>query len=69
MRPQFKYSDLGTKHFKGGDIHASGKVKDPWITPENIAVRNIYSKADLEGMEHLDYAAGLPPFLRRSSGN
>jgi methylmalonyl-CoA mutase len=64
MRPQFKYSDLGTKHFKGVDIHASGSVKDPWITPENIAVRNIYSKADLEGMEHLDYAAGLPPFLR-----
>jgi len=64
MRPQFKYSDLGTKHFKGVDIHASGNVKDPWITPENIAVRSIYSKADLEGMEHLDYAAGLPPFLR-----
>ena len=34
------------------------------MTPENIPVRNIYSKDDLEGMEHLDYAAGLPPFLR-----
>ncbi|MGC9150433.1 MAG: methylmalonyl-CoA mutase [Microbacter sp.] len=35
-----------------------------WLTPELIHVKSVYSKKDLEGMEHLDYAAGIPPFLR-----
>ena len=33
-------------------------------TAEGIEVKAIYTAADLEGLEHLDYAAGLPPFLR-----
>ncbi|MBL8216476.1 MAG: methylmalonyl-CoA mutase [Bryobacterales bacterium] len=37
---------------------------EPWLTPEHIAVRPFYTKADTDGMAHLDYAAGLPPFLR-----
>ncbi len=35
-----------------------------WMTTEGIAVQPVYTAADLEGMEHLDYAAGIPPFLR-----
>jgi len=36
-----------------------------WMeTPEHISIKPDYSKADLEEMEHLEYAAGLPPFLR-----
>lgn len=35
-----------------------------WVTPEMIPVKNIYTSKDLEGLEHLDYAAGIPPFLR-----
>ena len=35
-----------------------------WKTPEQIGVKAVYTKEDLEGMEHLDYVAGLPPFLR-----
>jgi methylmalonyl-CoA mutase len=35
-----------------------------WITGEGIAVKPMYTAEDLAGMEHLDYAAGLPPFLR-----
>jgi methylmalonyl-CoA mutase len=34
------------------------------LTPELIPVKPFYTKEDLEGMEHLNYAAGLPPFLR-----
>ncbi len=37
---------------------------EPWITAEQIAVKGGYSKEDLEGMEHLNYAAGMAPFLR-----
>ena len=40
----------------------SGVVAEP--TAEGIDVKAIYTAADLEGLEHLDYAAGLPPFLR-----
>ncbi len=35
-----------------------------WLTPEQITVKPVYTKDDLEGMEHLNYAAGVPPFLR-----
>ena len=35
-----------------------------WMTPEQIAVKSVYTQEDLEGMEHLDYAAGVVPFLR-----
>ena len=64
MRPKFKYSDFISKDFRKVDIHAFGRGNEPWMTPENIPVRNLYEKADLDGMEHLDYTAGIPPFLR-----
>ena len=37
---------------------------DRRLTPEHIPVKAVYTPGDLEGMEHLEYAAGLPPFLR-----
>jgi len=36
----------------------------PRMTLEGIEVKPLYTAADLEGLEHLDYAAGLPPYLR-----
>jgi methylmalonyl-CoA mutase len=35
-----------------------------WQTPEQIAVRPLYSARDLEGVGHLDTMPGVPPFLR-----
>lgn len=35
-----------------------------WKTPELIEVKPSFSKLDIESFEHLDYAAGVPPFLR-----
>ena len=32
--------------------------------PEHINVKPVYTKEDLEGMEHLNYVAGIPPYLR-----
>ena len=37
---------------------------EPWLTSERIPVKGTYTAADLEGMEHLNYAAGIAPFLR-----
>ena len=39
-------------------------IKKDWVTPERIPVKPVYTKEDLIGMEHLNYAAGLPPYLR-----
>ncbi len=61
MRPDF--SDL--------TINASVEEKpkplenqDPWITPEGITVKKEFTKDDIKQAEHLDFAAGLPPFTR-----
>ena len=35
-----------------------------WETPEHISVKPIYTADDLKEMEHLEYAAGIPPYLR-----
>ena len=40
---------------------------EPWLTAERIPVKGAYTAEDLEGMEHLNYAAGIAPFLRGQS--
>ena len=44
-------------------VKANG-IKADWKTPELIQVKSVYTKEDLDGMEHLQYAAGIPPYLR-----
>ncbi|MBQ9137718.1 MAG: methylmalonyl-CoA mutase [Alistipes sp.] len=56
-----KFSEL---KYQGGASHAAEATKEPWITAEQISVKDGYTAADLEGMEHLNYAAGVAPFLR-----
>ena len=31
---------------------------------ERIVIKSVYTQNDLAGLAHLDYAAGIPPFLR-----
>ncbi|HAX92728.1 MAG TPA: methylmalonyl-CoA mutase [Bacteroidales bacterium] len=64
MRPKFKYDDLKARKSTPVDLHALGDGGGPWATPENIPVKAFYGRDDLAGMEHLNYAAGIPPFLR-----
>jgi len=35
-----------------------------WNTPEGIPVKPLYDSSDIEGLEHLPYLPGLPPFHR-----
>ncbi len=35
-----------------------------WKTPEGISIKANYSKEDIENMEHLNFVAGIPPYLR-----
>ena len=66
MRPNFTNIDF--KSFApAGDFGEWEKVvgnEKSWLTPEQIPVKPVYGKCDLEGMEHLNYAAGIAPNLR-----
>jgi methylmalonyl-CoA mutase len=35
-----------------------------WTAPEGIDLKAIYGPDDLEDLDHIDYAAGIPPYLR-----
>ena len=66
MRKDFKNLDIYAAFQPANDAEwqkANGISAD-WKTPEHIEVKPVYTKEDLEGMEHLGYAAGLPPYLR-----
>ncbi len=60
MKPNFK--NIQINEFKAAQIEAPAESN--WLTPELIPVKPVYTKNDLEGMQHLNYAAGLPPYLR-----
>ncbi|MFI3239989.1 MAG: methylmalonyl-CoA mutase [Bacteroidales bacterium] len=62
MRPNFKNIEIACDAFNTQQTAITEGEK--WLTPELIPVKSIYTKEDLEGLEHLNYVAGLPPFLR-----
>jgi methylmalonyl-CoA mutase len=66
MRPDF--SKIGYRPQAAGDPRPTGSLQPEagslWVTAEHIPVQPYYTADDLAGLEHLDYAAGLPPFLR-----
>ncbi len=67
MRPDFKNIDYRThinSKLSAKEWEEKNNIKENWNTPEQIAVKNVFTKDDLLGMEHLDYAAGIPPYLR-----
>lgn len=64
MRPDFKNIDFRSSSTKGRISRERGLKKVPWMTPEQILLKPVYHEKDLEGMEHLQYAAGVAPFLR-----
>ena len=63
MKPDFKNIDILADAFSA-QATAPAAAGEAWLTPELIPVKPVYTKSDLEGMEPLDYVAGLPPFLR-----
>ncbi len=67
MRPNFKNIDIQKAGFaatNAAEWAKSNGIEANWRTPEQIQVKSVYTKEDLEGMEHLHYASGLPPYLR-----
>jgi methylmalonyl-CoA mutase len=67
MRPDFKNVDIragrsGKETFSEWE-REQGISKD-WMTAEQIPLKLVYGADDLIRLEHLGYAAGIPPFLR-----
>ncbi|MBR1807939.1 MAG: methylmalonyl-CoA mutase [Paludibacteraceae bacterium] len=60
MKPDFKNIDI--KQVAASKV--SSRNEADWLTPEQIPVKPIYTKDDLQGMEHLNYVSGIAPFLR-----
>ena len=67
MKPNFK--DINIKASEKASMSAAewekaNHIAKNWTTPELIPVKPVYTADDLKGMEHLDYVAGIPPYLR-----
>ncbi|PIB28516.1 methylmalonyl-CoA mutase [Maribacter sp. 4G9] len=58
--------DVGHIRLKssGGAFTTSGKSQKEFNTAEEISLKQRYFKTDVEDLEHLDFPAGMPPFLR-----
>ena len=62
MKPDFKKINIkSVKQIKNVN---NALLDDVWKTAEGIDVKSVYTSNDLKEIEHLDYAAGIPPFLR-----
>ena len=67
MKPQFKNIDIKSAGFaQTCPVEWASKQDNSsvWRTAEQILVKPVYTAHDLKGMEHLDYASGIPPYLR-----
>ncbi len=67
MRPDFSkvsYKDFAQQCQKDDNWEERLKITSDWLTSEQIPVKSVYGDKDLANMEHLNYSAGLPPFLR-----
>lgn len=67
MRPDFSKVNIKKKPENKQSFEEWAKennIDTTWLTAEQIPVKPAYGKEDLAGMEHLNYAAGIPPYLR-----
>ncbi len=65
-RKDFNNIDIyaGIQEKNGQQWQKENGISANWRTPEQIDIQPVYTKEDLEGMEHLDFTAGIPPYLR-----
>ena len=67
MRPDFSKVDFRAQSENKESFvqwEKENNIQKSWKTPEQIDVKPVYGKEDLAGMEHLNYAAGIAPYLR-----
>ncbi len=66
MKPDFKNIAITKPSKTVGEMQTPSQEAafSGWTTAEQIPLKPVYTEADLAGMEHLHYAAGVAPFLR-----
>jgi methylmalonyl-CoA mutase len=68
MNPDFRKIQI--RKIVPGDVqninrtNPDATLQESWITAEQIAVKPVFTRDDLNRMEHLSYPAGIPPYLR-----
>ena len=60
MKPNFNTIDI--KNVAASQY--AGNNESNWTTSEQIPVKPVYTQDDIKDLDFLNYAAGLPPFLR-----
>jgi methylmalonyl-CoA mutase len=63
MRPVFK-NELNLSATESGLFRRKEEITKEWVTAERIVLRPAYSSKDIEQAVHINYGAGIPPFLR-----
>lgn len=72
MKPNFKNINIDSNpatHLSGKEWETKNNIDTDWKTPEQIDVKPVYTSDALKGMGHLNYAAGLAPYLRGPYSN
>ncbi|HLR76999.1 MAG TPA: methylmalonyl-CoA mutase [Balneolaceae bacterium] len=62
MRPNFQEIRYGNRTSNEQD--KTIEPENAWETPEKIDIKQQFVQADIKNVNHLDYAAGIPPYLR-----
>ena len=57
------FSKVNLEGLQPGPAPAAAERKPDWLTNEQIPVKDLYTAVDTADLEHLDFVAGLPPFL------
>lgn len=57
MRPDF------SKDIKSIKAEASTNL-ERWLSPEQIEIKSVYTADDIKSLQHLNYTAGIAPYLR-----
>jgi len=61
QRKDLQHINLSQKEFSS---RLPDEEKDTFKTPEEIEIKTSYSREDISDAEHLNFAAGIPPYLR-----
>ena len=67
MKPNFHTIKIDQFSHQKQDVESrekANKASQDWLTAEKISVKGAYTAKDIEHMAHLNYAAGMPPYLR-----
>ncbi len=67
MRPDFSKIDYKKdiqNTISSSEWEKEKQIRKDWCTSEQIHVKGVYLDHDMNDLEHLEYAAGIPPYLR-----